>query len=142
MAQILVGHHDVVGQYVSREVGKLWVPGAGTTLGWIDNGKLIAGVTFIGYDGVNVWMDCAAEPGSRWLDRRGLWAIFHYVFEQLRCTRVSAMIPESNDKSIKLVEQAGFTLEASLARAAPGGEDMKVFRMFREDCRWLKRAGK
>lgn len=127
---------EYAGRWVSREVGKLWGP-LGRALGWYDDDDLVAGVTFTNFDGVNVWMDCAAKPGARWLDRRGLWAIFHYVFEQLGCVRCSAMIPEDNEKSLKLVQQAGFEYEATLVRAAPNNKNMLVFRMFKENCRWL-----
>jgi RimJ/RimL family protein N-acetyltransferase len=129
------------GFWVSRHVGKLWFGSPhGRALGWYgDEGEIVAGVTFTNFDGANVWMDCAAEPGTRWLDRRGLWAIFHYVFEQLGCVRCSVMIPENNDKSLKLVQQAGFKYEATLERAAPEGKDMLIYRMFKEDCRWLGR---
>lgn len=112
----------------------------GRALGWTGaDGGLIAGVTFTNFDGVNVWMDCAATVKSRWLDRRGLFAIFHYVFEQLGCVRASLMVPEDNEKSLKLVRNAGFEYEATLERAAPNNKNMLVFRMFKENCRWLTR---
>lgn len=134
---------DYAGQWVAHQVGKLWHgPNAGRAIGWVDSDGLAAGVAFVNFDGVSVWLDCAAKPGTRWLDRRGLWAIFHYVFVQLGCLRASCMIPEDNEKSIKLVTQAGFTQEARLERAAPDGKDMLVFRMFKEDCRWLGREKK
>lgn len=136
---IVLGKDNVVGPWVFHEVGRLWFPGMGRALGWERDGNLLAGVTFTNFDGVNVWMDCAATPGSKWLDRRGLWVIFHYVFEQLQCERCSAMIPEDNEKSLKLVQQAGFEYEATLVRAAPNNKNMLVFRMFKEDCKWLNR---
>lgn len=129
---------DYVGPWVCREIGKLWVSGAGKTLGWMaPSGALVAGITFTNFDGVNVWLDCAAVEKSRWLDRRGLFAIFHYVFEQLGCVRCSAMIPEDNAKSLKLVQYAGFEYEATLGRAAPNNKNMLVFRMFKENCPWI-----
>lgn len=137
--KIVTNRPNAVGQFVAAEVGKLWIEGSGQTLGWLDGEDLVAGITFTNFDGVNVWMDCAATEGARWLDRRGLWAIFNYVFEQLGCLRCSCMIPEDNNKSLKLVQQAGFEHEATLERAAPGGNHMLVFRMFREECPWLKR---
>lgn len=140
MNSIVVGKDDIVGAWVCREIGKLWVPTAGRALGWVDDsGKLIAGVTFTNFDGVNVLVDCAALPKSRWLDRRALWSIFHYCFEQLGVVRVTAMVPENNNKSIKLVEGIGFKFEARLERAAPQGYAMLVFTMFDSDCRWLSR---
>ena len=140
MSAIVLGQDDAVGNWVCREIGKLWVPGAGRALGWTDSsGDLIAGVTFTNFDGVNVWLDCAAKPKTRWLDRRGLWAIFHYCFEQLGVTRVTVAVPENNDKSIKLVKSGGFKYEARLEKAAPQGYDMLIFRMFDHECRWLSR---
>jgi hypothetical protein len=138
--QIVTNRSNTIGQLVSEAIGKLWIEGSGRALGWVnDSAEYVAGVTFTNFDGVNVWLDCAALPGTRWLDRRGLWAIFHYVFEQLGCVRCSAMIPEDNDKSLKLVQSAGFEYEATLERAAPNNKNMLVFRMFKENCRWLSR---
>lgn len=138
---IVLGKDDIVGAWVSREIGKLWVPGAGRALGWTDKeGALVAGVTFHNFDGVNVLLDVAATPKTRWLDRRGMWAIFQYCFEQLGVTRVTAMIPENNEKSIKLAKSAGFKYETCLEKAAPEGNDMLVFRMFEQECRWLTRT--
>lgn len=131
---------DYAGWWVAQEIGKLWHPGAGRALGWVtEDNVLAAGVTFTNFDGTNVWLDCAANPKTRWLDRRGLWAIFNYVFEQLQCVRCSVMIPENNEKSLKLARSAGFEYEATLERAAPEGYDMLVLRMFKENCRWLHR---
>jgi RimJ/RimL family protein N-acetyltransferase len=137
--EIATGCPDYVGPRVFKEIGKLWKSGHDQAIGWFQNDEFVAGVTFTNFDGVNVWMDCAAEPATRWLDRRGLWAIFHYVFEQLGCVRCSAMIPEDNYKSLKLVQSAGFEHEATLERAAPDNKNMLVFRMFKEHCRWLAR---
>lgn len=141
MSAIVLGQDDAVGNWVCREIGKLWVSGAGRALGWVDEkGAPIAGVTFTNFDGANVWLDCAAKPKTRWLDRRGLFCIFDYVFRQLECARCSAAVPESNALSQKLLEQGGFEYETRLVRAAPLDADMLIYRMFREDCKWIIRA--
>lgn len=140
MATIVIGQDDIVAQWVCERLGKLWTPGMGKALGWIDkNENLIAGVTFYGFDGVNVWIDCAATEKSRWCDRRAIWAVFHYCFEQLKVLRVNAFIPSDNEKSLKFNTGIGLKHEATLERAAPGGVDMFVYRMFRDECRWLSR---
>lgn len=134
----VTGLDNVVGAWVSREVGKLWYPGKGRAIGWADaEGKLLGGVTFFEFDGVNVWLDAAGIPKSGWLTRAGLKQIFDYVFVQLQCVRASLMVPANNAASLKMVKQIGFVQEAVLERAAPEGQDMLVFRMFREDCKWI-----
>lgn len=140
--RIVADRPDVVGPWVYREIGKLWIndPGFGTALGWVNNqGELVAGVTFTNYDGANVWIDAAAKAKTRWADRRALWAVFSYCFDQLGCVRVSSMVPEDNKVAQKFNESAGLVHEATLQRAAPNNGDMRVYRMFREDCRWLRR---
>ena len=135
----------VVMQHVARarglDQGKLWIndPAFGTALGWVNNqDELVAGVTFTNFDGANVWIDCAAKAKTRWADRRALWAVFSYCFDQLGCVRVSSMVPEDNKIAQKFNESAGLVHEATLKRAAPNNGDMRVYRMFREDCRWLR----
>jgi hypothetical protein len=125
-------------RYVCEKIGKRYIPTAGHALGWLDaNANILAGVYFSNYDGANVVFDAAAEPKRRWLDRRGLWAVFHYAFKQLGCARVTTFVPESNTKAIKLNTQVGFVQEGRLERAAPGGEAMLIFRMFADECPWL-----
>lgn len=136
-----IGGSPAIEQWVCQQTGLRWLPQAGHSLGFFSNeGRLLGAVYFSGYDGVNVILAAAGMPGSRWLDRRGLWAIFHYTFEQLGCARATAFVPESNEKSIKLVKQAGMVYEAALERAAPGAERMLVFRMFADECPWLNRG--
>ena len=139
--QIVTDRADVVGPWVYAQIGKLWIDDEryGTALGWVNHaGELVAGVTFTGFDGTTVWLDCAALPKARWADRRALWAVFHYAFEQLGCVRVSSLVPAENTVARKFNESAGLVHEATLARAAPNNGDMMVYRMFREDCRWLR----
>ena len=40
------------------------------------DGALVAGVLFEGFNGQNIWMHVAAEPGGRWMSRRFLGACF------------------------------------------------------------------
>ena len=46
-------------------------------------------------------------------------------------------IETSNEMSHNLAKKLGFTHEATLQRAGRSG-DLHVYRMFREDCKWLK----
>ena len=140
--KIVTGCADYVGPWVYKEIGKLWInnPSYGSALGWVnDTGDLVAGVTFTGFDGTTVWLDCAALPKVRWADRRALWAVFSYAFEQLGCVRVSSLVPEDNEPALKFNRIAGLKVEAVLKRAAPNGKDMLVHTMFAEDCRWIRR---
>ena len=82
-------------------------------------------------------MDVASEPGKHWATREFLWMVFHYPFDQLQCKRVSGVVAADNLPARKFNEHLGFTLEATLADAHPQG-NLLIYRMMREDCRWLK----
>lgn len=129
---------EAVERWVCDELGIRFIPTAGTALGFVRDNELVAGVYFNNYDEQQVVLNAAAKPRSRWLDRRGLWVIFNYVFNDLECARATAFVPASNKRSIKLLRQIGFVLEGSLTRAAPGDESMLIYRMLREECPWLK----
>lgn len=127
---------DLVGPWVCERTGGEWVHGLDTTIGLADGDELVAGVVYSDWNGANIFMDVAAQPGKRWLNRGFLWMAFHYPFVQLKCKRVSGVVAADNASARKFNEHLGFTLEAVLKDAHPHG-DLLVYRMLREDCRWL-----
>lgn len=106
-------------------------------IGLEKDGELIAGVVYEGYNGHNVWMHVAAEPGKRWLNRLYLRVCFMYPFEQLKCQRVSGYVEEWNAEARKFDEHLGFTEEAVLKGAASDGGDVILYVMRREDCKYV-----
>lgn len=64
-----------------------------------------------------------------------VFAAFDYPFNQVGLRRVSALARASNLRSIRLAQHLGFTLEGRLRRAA-GSEDILLFGLLREECRW------
>ncbi len=101
------------------------------------DGKLVAGVVYDGFNGQNVWMHVAAEPGAHWMTRDYLRYCFHYPFNEMGVKRVSAYANASNEKANRLDEHIGFKPEARLRGAAPDGGDVILYVMRREDCRFL-----
>jgi RimJ/RimL family protein N-acetyltransferase len=107
-------------------------------IGLEKDGKLVAGVVYDYYTGANICLHIAAVPGRRWLTKEFLWFMFFYPFEQLGVKRITGIIPESNVDSRKFAQGLhGATLEARLKDAHPDG-DMLIFRMFKEDCMYLR----
>jgi RimJ/RimL family protein N-acetyltransferase len=102
-------------------------------------GQVVAGTVYEGFNGNNVWMHLAAEPGARWMTRGFLRYCFHYPFNEVGVSRVSGYVDASNDKAIKLNEHLGFKREALLKGAAPDGDDVIIYVMNKTDCRWIGR---
>jgi len=107
-------------------------------LGLERDGELVAGVLYEGYNGHNVWMHVAAEPGAKWLNKEYLRYCFHYPFVELGCTRVSGYVEAKNASARRFDEHLGFRKEAVLQGAASDGGDVILYVMRREDCRYLE----
>jgi hypothetical protein len=105
-------------------------------LGFVLDGRLVAGVTYCNWNGYDVQMSMAVNPGFQW-SRRALAAIFGYPFLQLKLNRVTALVESDNVDSQRFVKRLGGTLEAKLAEACHSG-DLLVYRMLRSECRWLR----
>lgn len=110
--------------------------GACTALGWERDGELIGGVVYDGYYGPNVFAHIAGKPGTRWLSRRFLHAMFYYPFIQLGVDRITGPVPSTNLRAMRLDTHLGFVLEATLQGAVPGG-DLLLYVMHKKDCRFI-----
>lgn len=109
-----------------------------TYIGQLDTetGEILFAVRFDSYNGASIIGHFAAVPGKRWLTKELLWFTFYYPFVQLGVQRLTGLVLESNHEARRFDEHLGFTFEAALERAHPDG-NLLVYRMFREDCRWL-----
>ncbi len=127
---------DGVGTWVCDRTGGLWYEGCGTAIGFTFDGRLVAGVIYTNYNGPNIYMGFAVTD-RRVFNRASLWSAFAYPFLDLRCRRVTALVDCDNVRSLALCEHLGFAREATLADAAPNGDQI-LFRMLKSECRWLR----
>ena len=100
------------------------------------DGVVNAAVLYTSFNGPNVMATIAGTVGTRWLTREFLYWIFHYPFVQLDVKRITASIYSDNLASIRFVKHCGFTHEATLSGAAPDGQDVYLFCLWRKDCRF------
>jgi len=108
-------------------------------LGLERDGRLVAGVLYDGWNGVNMWMHSAIETGA-YLGRTFPWYVFHYPFNEIGCRRLTGLVEASNAEALRFNSRLGFKIEARLAGAATDGGDTLIMVMTRENCRWLRRA--
>lgn len=128
---MIVVNDPRVGRYVAQRIG--YGNEAGASIGWERNGEIVAGVVYTDYNGKQITAAIAADAP---LAREFVRVIFDYPFNQLKVERITATIEADNRKSHRLCKHFGFTHEAVLQRAGRRG-DLHVYRLFREDCRWL-----
>lgn len=136
MAFEIISNPARVFDFVSRQMPVSAVAGM-KGLGLVRDGEMLAGVLYEGFNGQNVWMHVAAQPGGRWMTRKFLWACFDYPFNDLGAKRVSAYVNASNKVARKLDDHIGFKQEAVLKGAAEDGGDVILYAMWREDCKYV-----
>lgn len=136
MATQIISNPARVHQYVCRQT-HIPVSTGMKGIGLERDGELVAGVLYEGYNGKNVWMHVAAEPGKRWMTKDFLKYAFSYPFNEMKISRVSGWVEARNAAAIRFDEHLGFKREALLAGAASDGGDVIIYKMTREECRYV-----
>lgn len=108
-----------------------------SAIGLESDDKLMAGVVYSDFNGSNITAGIAGV-GKRWITPEFLWFMFFYPFKQLGVKRITACVEQTNTVSQQFVAKLGFVFESRMERAGRTG-DLLVYRMFREDCRYLER---
>lgn len=115
-------------------------PGVG--LGVVDDkGKALAGVVFNRYRKMKYGNDVCVNivvTDKRWAQRWVIRYLFDYAFNKAGCTRMTAVIREGNEKSVRLCTKLGFKKHGVIPRGFNGKSNALVFGMLKEQCKWLK----
>lgn len=125
---------DIVA-WVAKQTNDFGNFGCAVGIGWLHDGEIVAGVAYNEFNGPNINAHIAA---TRPLTRGFVRVIFDYPFNQAKVNRVTCLIGEDNAKSRHLCQHFGFTEEARLAGAHPGG-DLIIYRLLRNECKWLEK---
>lgn len=105
-----------------------------SSMGWVRDGKLVAGFAFEGWTGPNI----VAHQRQEGMAPKGFWgAAARYVFETLGCKRITGPVPASNELALRLNKKIGYEIEATLKEAAPDGGDMILMVLWKDNCRML-----
>jgi RimJ/RimL family protein N-acetyltransferase len=106
------------------------------SIGWEQDGELIAVCVFTNWNGPDICMHIAAIPGRRWLRRQALQAVFRYAFVQLGVRRITGHVPAKNADAVRFDLNIGFRLEG-VKRDGWWDDDMLVLGMLKSECRFL-----
>jgi len=135
--RLLIGDDEAIARWVGQRVG-VDDFGKCVTIGILSGDELIAGVVFNNYrpPGIEATI---ASTSPRWCNRATLAVIFGYVFDQLRCRRLTAITEATNQPVRAFLCHLGFREEGLLRHGFMTG-DAALYGMVREDCRWLARS--
>jgi RimJ/RimL family protein N-acetyltransferase len=109
-------------------------------IGFLEGDTLVAGVVYNHYSGTNVYAHIAAMPNKRWATHDNLFVLFYYPFVTLKCNRITGLVRVDNFKAQRFDEHLGFKREGVMRKACKDGQDLIVYGMLREECRFLKVA--
>lgn len=108
-----------------------------TSIGIVNNGKLIAGIVYNNHRCNSIEMSIATlDP--RWATRHNLGALFRYPFTQLNLGRVEAHCSTSNKGAIVFLEKLGFVREGEHRGASYDGTNAYSYSLLKSECRWIK----
>ena len=101
------------------------------------DGEIVAAIVFQDANAYNVMMHVAANTSKRWITRDLIYYTFAYPFLQMKVNRVTGWVSSKNETAVRFDEKLGFQREATLRGAGEHGEDVYLYTMFKEDCKWL-----
>ena len=122
-----------IGEWVASRIDGAYFAAQSSAIGLQKDAKTIAGVIYENWNKRTVFCHIAVEGR---LTKSYIKAIFDYPFNVLNVEKIIVPVVKSNEKSIKLVQNMGFTEEARIKDGAPDG-DIIFMTLARKDCRFL-----
>lgn len=131
---MIVVDGDAIGEYVGNKLGVKISPPF-TAIGFLTNDRRpLSAFVFNDYTQSNIEMTVYAEPGG--ITREVLRYVASYVFLKNKCRRLTVRTKKRNKRVLKLAPRYGFKYEC-IAKHFFADDDAVVFRMLKEDCRFL-----
>lgn len=135
---IVAGQKETVGLWLLEHIPEVTdLPGGYEAIGVARGPDLVGACLYTDYrpcmGGGNVMMYAA---GHNWLSRRVIGVLLGYPFKQLRCHRITVTVRRANRPSRRLIEKLGFVLEGKIRRGLNTREDLMLYGLLRDECRW------
>lgn len=109
-------------------------------IGLTENGAYRGVVVFDSFTTTSCWVSVASDGSKRFITREFIVRVFAYPFLQLGYPRINSLASVLNAPAVRFNEQFGWQREGVMRNAGAKGEDMIMFGMLREECRWLMPA--
>jgi len=135
----IYGQHEIIGKFVASLIEgvepSMWGKYVAVGFGW--QSKIIGGAVFNEYSGFDVNITIGATS-PRWCTKGVLGEIAQRVYEDWGCKRMTALVGKNNKTSRKLIEGVGFKLEGKKRGGFDGLQDLMIYGMLKDECKWLE----
>ena len=102
-----------------------------------ERGEIVAAALFEGFRETWCNMHTAILPGFS-LTRKELKHAFSIPFHAFGLRKVLGIVPANNQAAIEFNTRLGFKCEGILTDATPDGEDILLFALNKDQCRWIR----
>lgn len=128
---------DEIISYVSARTGVHSPVGSVQALGFVEDGRIVAGWMFERYTGVtgSVHVHWAVKPGTK-LMKWMLHTLAIYIFDQLGVGTLYGEVRKSDTRGRDAVLRLGFRKRTVLPGYFPG-DDLVIYSLDKNDCVWL-----
>ncbi len=109
-------------------------------IGLRENGVYRSVVVFDTFSSTSCWVSVASDGSKRFIPREYIIRVFAYPFLQLGYPRINSLVSVLNTQSVRFIQKIGCRREGIMRKAGAKGEDMILFGMLRNECRWLMPA--
>ena len=135
--ELVYGENERVTKWMAERIGINSFRDDAVSIGIERNGELVGGAAFDTFSDRECVIHLASDGSKRWISREFIVSVFAYAFHQCYFRRLTAFVRASNAPSLKIVQQFGFKEEGRARCAGPDGEDLVMFGLLREECRYI-----
>lgn len=135
--ELVYGENERVTKWMAEQIGINSFRDDAVSIGIERNGVLVGGAAFDTFSDRECVIHLASDGSKRWISREFIVHVFSYVFHQCNFRRITAFVSANNAPSLKIVQQFGFKEEGRARCAGADGEDVLMFGLLREECRYI-----
>jgi RimJ/RimL family protein N-acetyltransferase len=131
---VLLNQDQAVVQWMGEEMGHHFeAPRAIAAVD--DSGLPLGAVAFHNFTGRDIVISAVASD-KHWLTRSMLKVLAMYVFDQLGCVRVTAIVAKSNKHTRKIMERLGFKVEGHMRQMVRDTEPAIIYGLLKNEWRF------
>jgi hypothetical protein len=135
-SRFIYGEDDAIAAWAADRIENCTFRDDARAIGHEKDGNLVAAVVYDTFS-TNSCFVHLASGARKWMSPEFAQVAMAYPFIQCGFPRISCIVSEANFLSIRFTRLFGWTQEGVLRKAGPTGEDLILFGMLREECRWL-----